>query len=106
VDVALGAARAVLDDAAAQIDADPKAEAQRLAVRVRSTVEAAASEVIERVGRALGAGPLCRDADRRRPDGPAGRRRTGRGHRRRGVTSRLGHPDGGIEPWPKTSFAC
>ena len=62
VDVALGAARAVLLEAAAQIDADPVAPAQRLALRVRSTVEAAATQVIDHVGRALGAGPLCRDA--------------------------------------------
>jgi hypothetical protein len=62
VDVVLGAARAVLEDAAARIDADPKADAHRLALRVRATVEEAATEVIDRVGRALGAGPLCRDA--------------------------------------------
>jgi alkylation response protein AidB-like acyl-CoA dehydrogenase len=66
VDVALGAARAVLEDAAARIDADPKADAHRLALRVRATVEAAATEVIDRVGRALGAGPLCRDAEHAR----------------------------------------
>ncbi|WP_305785728.1 acyl-CoA dehydrogenase [Symbioplanes lichenis] len=61
VDVALGAARAVLDAAADEIDADPKRDAFALALRVRSTVERAATEVIDRVGRALGAGPLCRD---------------------------------------------
>nr|WP_221382594.1 acyl-CoA dehydrogenase family protein [Actinoplanes polyasparticus] len=61
VDVALGAARAVLLEAAAVIDADPQAVQHRLALRVRATVEAAATEVIDRVGRALGAGPLCRD---------------------------------------------
>ncbi|GIF20116.1 alkylation response protein AidB-like acyl-CoA dehydrogenase [Actinoplanes tereljensis] len=62
VDVALGAAGAVLAEAAATIDADPKADAHRLALRVRATVEATATEVLDRVGRALGAGPLCRDA--------------------------------------------
>ncbi|MBL7255522.1 acyl-CoA dehydrogenase family protein [Paractinoplanes lichenicola] len=61
VDVALGAARAVLAEAAAAIDADPAAVQHRLALRVRATVEAAATEVIDRVGRALGAGPLSRD---------------------------------------------
>ncbi|WP_203727531.1 acyl-CoA dehydrogenase [Paractinoplanes durhamensis] len=66
VDVALGAARAVLDEAAARIDADPKADAHRLALRVRATVEATATEVLDRVGRALGAGPLCRDPDHAR----------------------------------------
>ncbi|MCY1139095.1 acyl-CoA dehydrogenase [Actinoplanes sp. Pm04-4] len=60
-DVALGAAHAVLMEAAAIIDADPAAIQHRLALRVRATVEAAATEVIDRVGRALGAGPLCRD---------------------------------------------
>ncbi|MGK5684228.1 acyl-CoA dehydrogenase [Actinoplanes sp. URMC 104] len=60
-DVALGAARAVLDEAAALIDADPNAIRHRLALRVRATVEAAATEVIDRTGRALGAGPLSRD---------------------------------------------
>ncbi|MFI5496346.1 acyl-CoA dehydrogenase [Actinoplanes sp. NPDC051859] len=59
VDVALGAARAVLEAAAQQIDTSPEADAHRLALRVRSTVERAASEVIDRVGRALGAGPLA-----------------------------------------------
>ncbi|MEU8819610.1 acyl-CoA dehydrogenase [Actinoplanes sp. NPDC048796] len=61
VDVALGAARAVLAGAAAQIDADPAGNAHRLALRARATVEAAATEVLDRVGRALGAGPLGRD---------------------------------------------
>jgi hypothetical protein len=62
VDVALGGSRTVLEDAAARIDADPRRDAFRLALRVRATVEAAATEVIDRVGRALGAGPLSRDA--------------------------------------------
>ena len=59
---ALGAAGAVLEEAAERIDDDPAADAQRLALRVRATVEAAATTVLDRVGRALGAGPLCRDA--------------------------------------------
>lgn len=61
VDVQLHAARLALDEAAARIDADPTASAEHLAVRVRATVEAAATRVLEHVGRALGAGPLCRD---------------------------------------------
>jgi alkylation response protein AidB-like acyl-CoA dehydrogenase len=61
VDVALGAADCVLSGAAAVIDADPAADQHRLALRVRSTVEMAATSVIDRVGRALGAGPLCQD---------------------------------------------
>jgi len=61
VDVLLRSARAVLREAAARIDAEPTADAEQLAVRVRCTVESAASEVIDRVGRALGAGPLGHD---------------------------------------------
>ena len=34
---------------------------ERLALTVRATVDAAAQDVIERVGRALGPAPLCRD---------------------------------------------
>ncbi|WP_433824549.1 acyl-CoA dehydrogenase [Actinoplanes sp. CA-015351] len=63
VDAALAAARAVLLEAAATIDADPAADAHRLALRVRAVVEASATEVIDRAGRMLGAGPLCRDVE-------------------------------------------
>ncbi|AGL19352.1 acyl-CoA dehydrogenase domain-containing protein [Actinoplanes sp. N902-109] len=66
VDVALGAARAVLTEAAAGIDADPRRSAHRLALRVRATVGNTATEVLDRVGRALGAGPLSRDAQHAR----------------------------------------
>ncbi|GIE97667.1 acyl-CoA dehydrogenase [Paractinoplanes rishiriensis] len=59
VDAALGAARAVLREAAGTVDRYPKADAHRLALRTRATVEAAATEVIDRVGRALGADPPC-----------------------------------------------
>ena len=62
VDVLLSGARTTLLDAAARIDADPAASAQLLAFRVRAGVEAAATQVIDHVGRALGAGPLCQDA--------------------------------------------
>ena len=64
VDVALQAARSALDEAADEIDADPRdlKDAGRVrALRVRALVEAAATEVMERVGRALGAAPLCHD---------------------------------------------
>lgn len=66
VDVVLGAAGAVLAEAAAAIDADPAADQHRLALRVRATVEMAATAVLDRVGRALGAGPLCQDAEHAR----------------------------------------
>jgi hypothetical protein len=64
VDIALHTARTALDVAAAEIDADPRdrRDGGRLrALRVRALVEAVATEVMQRVGRALGAGPLCRD---------------------------------------------
>lgn len=64
VDIALGTARTALRQAADEIDADPgdlsKAGLGR-ALRVRALVESAATDVLGRVGRALGAGPLCHD---------------------------------------------
>jgi len=51
-----------LEAAAAQIDADPLGGGARLrSQRLRASVEVGATEVLERVGRALGAGPLCQD---------------------------------------------
>jgi alkylation response protein AidB-like acyl-CoA dehydrogenase len=64
VDIALRTASTALDLAAHEIDADPddRAGDGRLrALRVRTLVEAVATEVMHRVGRALGAGPLCHD---------------------------------------------
>ena len=64
VDIALGTARSALDLAARDIDADPldhKSAGPLLALRVRALVEMTATEVMYRVGRALGAGPLCHD---------------------------------------------
>ena len=61
----LRTARSALDEAADEIDADPadlKGEGRIRALRVRALVEAAATRVMHRVGRALGAGPLCHDA--------------------------------------------
>lgn len=47
---------------AVEIDADPRGPgAQLRTVRLRARVEAGATEVLDRVGRALGAGPLCLD---------------------------------------------
>ncbi|MFI5956671.1 acyl-CoA dehydrogenase family protein [Cryptosporangium sp. NPDC051539] len=63
VDAALGAAAALLTEVAGLIDADFSAERLRRPVRrVRATVEAAATTTLDRVGRALGAKPLCQDA--------------------------------------------
>ncbi len=61
VAVTLTATGALLERAAAVIDADPKAALPILAAQVRLAAEASASEVLDRVGRALGAGPLCLD---------------------------------------------
>jgi hypothetical protein len=61
VDATLTASGALLDQAAEEIDDDPRGDAHLLAARVRASVEATVTEVLDRVGRALGAGPLCRD---------------------------------------------
>jgi hypothetical protein len=64
VDIALRTAQTVLDVAAADIDADPqdrKDGGKLRALRVRAFMEAVSTEVMARVGRALGAGPLCHD---------------------------------------------
>ncbi len=62
IDVALSASAALLRECAAWIDAHPSANSELMALRARLAVEAAATEVLRLAGRALGAGPLCRDA--------------------------------------------
>lgn len=62
VDVALGSTAAMLRDAALHIDAHPQDDARGLALRVRLAAEATARQVIDEVGRTLGAGPFCRNA--------------------------------------------
>jgi len=65
-DIALTSARAALDQSADEIDADPcdlAGTGPARALRVRAQVEAAATEVMGRVGRALGAGPLAHDEE-------------------------------------------
>jgi hypothetical protein len=62
----LRSAAAALDQAADDIDDDPldrKDAGARRALRVRTLTEAVATEVLNRVGRALGAGPLGHDGD-------------------------------------------
>lgn len=62
IDVAVAGAAAALREAAAQIDAHPGQACRLHVLRARLTVESAAQETLERASRALGAGPLCRDA--------------------------------------------
>jgi len=65
VDAALSAAEAVLARAGDEIDADPDDRSRRahlVAARARAVVEQTVGEVVDRVGRALGAGPLAQDA--------------------------------------------
>jgi hypothetical protein len=69
LDAVLAGARAALDAAAAAFDADPSdhsGHAAAVARRTRAVVEAAATETIDRVGRALGAAPLALDGDHAR----------------------------------------
>jgi alkylation response protein AidB-like acyl-CoA dehydrogenase len=64
VDLGLRTARAALDQAADEIDADPgdeRGEGPPRALRVRALTEAVAADVLTRTGRALGAGPLGHD---------------------------------------------
>jgi alkylation response protein AidB-like acyl-CoA dehydrogenase len=61
VDAALQAAADVLRLSASHMDAHPLADAQLLARRARAVVEQAAEQVMREVGRALGAGPFCKD---------------------------------------------
>lgn len=62
IDIALTAAASVLREAAGWIDAHPREDARRVAMRARLAIESAATEVMQQAGRAVGAGPLCRDA--------------------------------------------
>lgn len=61
VDAVLAGAWAMLDDLGARIDADPEADRVIDALRARAVVEDAATEVLRRVERALGPGPLATD---------------------------------------------
>jgi alkylation response protein AidB-like acyl-CoA dehydrogenase len=62
VTVALQGCATLIREAAVAIDNAPGANAMRTAMTVRLGVEAAANIVLHAVGRALGAGPLCKDA--------------------------------------------
>lgn len=69
VDAALHATGVTLADAARAVDADPRDSsgvARAMAMRVRAVVEQTCEEVLVRVGRGTGAGPLGSDAEHAR----------------------------------------
>jgi alkylation response protein AidB-like acyl-CoA dehydrogenase len=75
IDSALAAAQTMLDQAAHAIDADPvnaTGTAELTARRVRAVVERAATEVVDRVGRALGAAPLALEIEHAKRVGDLG----------------------------------
>ena len=61
VTIALGASAARMREAAAAIDRAPMDNAMLAALSVRLCVEASATATLAAAGRALGAGPLCKD---------------------------------------------
>ncbi len=61
VDAALNSAACVLRASAQQIDREPKADARQLAQQARACIEDTVEQVMRHVGRALGAGPYCKD---------------------------------------------
>ncbi|MDQ1733973.1 MAG: hypothetical protein QOH56_224 [Pseudonocardiales bacterium] len=61
VTTSVAATRALLRESAAWIDENPFSDAQAVALRARAAAEHCAALVLDRAGRALGAGPLCRD---------------------------------------------
>ncbi|MEB0040638.1 MULTISPECIES: acyl-CoA dehydrogenase family protein [unclassified Pseudomonas] len=62
VDSALHSAASVLRDSAQYLDDQPTVNAEHVARRSRAVVEATAELVILHVGRALGAGPYCKES--------------------------------------------
>ncbi|MEO6103740.1 MAG: acyl-CoA dehydrogenase [Pseudoxanthomonas sp.] len=61
IDMQLSAGAALLRELACLIDAHPRLPHIHQTIRVRSMIERMATETTDRVGRALGAGPLCMD---------------------------------------------
>ncbi|SAK88568.1 hypothetical protein AWB81_04662 [Caballeronia arationis] len=61
IDIALTSAASVLRETAARFDREPHADAMPAALRARLAVERTAASVIDHAGRALGAGPFCRN---------------------------------------------
>jgi hypothetical protein len=63
MDIALRSLRALFVEAAGWIDEHPADSAMTFAFRLRSAADDTATLVLRLAGRALGAGPLCRDAE-------------------------------------------
>ena len=61
VDSALNSAACVLRTSAERVDHDPKADARQLAQQARASIEDTVEQVMRHVGRAVGAGPYCKD---------------------------------------------
>jgi len=61
IDIALRSLRSLLIETATRIDRSPEADVMLDALRVRSAADQTARLVLDHAGRALGAGPLCRD---------------------------------------------
>lgn len=61
IDTQLSAAAALLRETAARIDASPQQPHIQAVLRLRSLIERVSTDIIDRVGRALGPGPLCSD---------------------------------------------
>ena len=61
VDSALNSAACVLRASAEQIDQSPSADARQLAQQARASIEDTVEQVMHHVGRAVGAGPYCKD---------------------------------------------
>lgn len=61
IDSALNSAACVLRASAWQIDQAPLADARILAQQARASIEDMTEQVIQHVGRAVGAGPYCKD---------------------------------------------
>lgn len=61
IDCNLSAAASLLRELSMQVDAAPALPHVEAVMRLRSFVERVATDTIDRVGRALGAGPLCED---------------------------------------------
>lgn len=61
VDAALFSVRCLMAECARELDQAPTANVQHLARRARAHTEACVEEVMRHVGRALGAGPYCKE---------------------------------------------